>query len=290
MKLSSKLYVPAILLASLFLGACGSDDDNQDNSNTTPIENNGGEEEEKQPPTYTVTEVADEPEWRIDWHYNQDRPGWQEPSPSDFEYWTVVKVEIEDELKAMTSRDDLVGVFIDGVLCGMSSPAVSIGDDDEEDITPDLYIMKVYSKRSINDYEVVTLQYYSARLQHLFTGYGEITFNSYAETPHLMPQFTLGASKYAMNNMLKIQITTTEASGVVPAGGDRLAAFVGDECRGVCMLDGLLLSEPVWLQVLGQRPDEVVTLKYYHAATLRVFTFNQTIKLGDDLLNISLSL
>ena len=289
MKLNSKLYIPAVLLASLFLGACGSDDDNQDSTGKTPIENSGGEEE-TQPPAYTVTEVAGEPGWRIDWQYSQDRPGWQEPSPSDYEYWTVVKVEIEDELKAMTSRDDLVGVFIDGELCGMSSPAVSIGDDDEEDINPDLYIMKVYSNRAVNDFEVVTLQYYSARLQHLFTGYGEITFNSYAETPHLMPQFTLGASKYAMNNMLKIQITTTAASGVVPAEGDRLAAFVGDECRGVCMLDDLLFSDPIWLQVLGQHPDEVVTLKYYHAATRQVFTFNQTVRLSDDQLNVSLSL
>lgn len=272
------LYSSAILLASLFLGACGSDDDDAGSNR------NGND-----PLPYTVETVTGEPAWQIDWHYNQPQPDWQMPEPSDYEYWTVIIVELEYALRLTASSNDLMAVLIDDEVCGLAWPSIAIGDE-EDDEGPCEYLIKVYSNKSADYGQNVTLRYYSTRLQQVFTSDEQISFGIYDETPHLTPQFTLGAEKYTMWINFPVDITITEASGVVPAEGDRIAAFVGDECRGTCTLDDLLLSEGIFLQVLGQQPDEVVTVKYYHAATQRVFTFSNIISLANDTQHISLKL
>ena len=38
---------------------------------------------------YTVTTVAEEPRWQIDWSYNQTRPDWQEPAAERQGYWST---------------------------------------------------------------------------------------------------------------------------------------------------------------------------------------------------------
>ena len=73
------LYSTVILLASLTLGACGSDD------NDTPSNYN-----------YTVETVSQAPTWQVDWSGNEARPDWQAPNPSDFENWTVVRQDLPD--------------------------------------------------------------------------------------------------------------------------------------------------------------------------------------------------
>ena len=75
-----------ILLASLVLGACSSDDDNNVNDPKNAA--------------YTETTVTEAPAWQIDWSNNQEHPNWTEPDGSLYANWTILKVQIEDALKA----------------------------------------------------------------------------------------------------------------------------------------------------------------------------------------------
>jgi hypothetical protein len=66
---------------------------------------------------------------------------------------------------------------------------------------------------------------------------------------------------------------------IIPAEGDMVAAFVGDECRGVseCPFDGVLT-------VFLTDEDETVVLKYYDAKGKRILTFGDStdeVVLGD---------
>lgn len=284
------LYSAAVLLSGFVLGACGSDgDDATTGSGATPAAEQT-DSTAHEPLPYTVETVTGEPAWQISWQYNQPQPDWAMPEASDYEYWTVIIVQLEDVLYQTAAATDLMAVLIDGEVCGLAYPSIAIGPEEDEE-GPTEYLIKVYSNKAADDAQSITLQYYSTQLQQVFTSYEQVSFGMYDETPRLTPQFTLGAEKYPVRTTYGINLTTTDASGVVPAAGDRIAAFVADECRGTCTLDDdLLLSETLYLQVLGQQTDEVVTLKYYHAATQRVFTFTKTVRMDDDMQTISLSL
>ena len=73
------LYSIVILLTSLALTACSSDDEGNDK--------------------HHVTSLTQMPSWQVNWMSDDERPDWQEPSPSDYENWAVMLLQLEDELK-----------------------------------------------------------------------------------------------------------------------------------------------------------------------------------------------
>ncbi|MBR4533939.1 MAG: hypothetical protein IKO85_05290 [Bacteroidaceae bacterium] len=68
-----------------------------------------------------------------------------------------------------------------------------------------------------------------------------------------------------------LDVTPIAKAGIVPAAGDRVAAFVGDECRGTWVMDNGQLDAV--LTVFGRKEGEHVTLKYYDSTRSRVLTF-----------------
>ena len=78
--------VSLCLLCLLFV-ACSTDDDN----------NNDG---------YTVDEISEAPVWQVDWNNDQERPNWTDPNASAYENWTIMMVQIEDELTPFVSEND----------------------------------------------------------------------------------------------------------------------------------------------------------------------------------------
>ena len=86
-----------VLVASLVFGACSTDDDN----------NNDG---------YTVDEISEAPVWQVDWNNDQERPNWTDPNASAYENWTIMMVQIEDELAPFVSENDLMAMFINNEL------------------------------------------------------------------------------------------------------------------------------------------------------------------------------
>ena len=94
----------------------------------------------------------------------------------------------------------------------------------------------------------------------------------------LIPQFTLGSSKYPIVfdvDLISLapQLTTT----VTPEIGDIVAVFVGDECRGVQTLDARLLNTSTIMTVYARQQLESYTVKYYQHSTKQVTTFSTPI-------------
>ena len=252
----NRIKLAILLLASLTLGTCSSDDD-------------------ETPSGYTVETVSQTPTWQIDWSANDARPDWQEPSASDFDNWTVILVQLEDALKPYASKDDMMAFFVFDELRGMAKPAINVSEN-ETDAT--LYLMKAFGNEIGQETLEVTLKYYCSQLRQVFSRTDYISYNVgeiYGIDEPLVPHFTLGSSKYPVVTNLVIAAADLPAIDVPFAAGDLLAAFAGDECRGTYTLDDDLLSTLVTMPVFGKRENEAYILKYYNAASQRIYTFSK---------------
>ena len=224
---------------------------------------------------YTVTHVAEAPQWQIDWSYNQPRPDWQEPSASSYLNFSVILVTLEEELQPYASNNDMLALFVGDELRGMSGPALdmSTGETDNKH-----FLVKAYGDESGGDMIDVTLKYYNAQLRQVFSRSTTMTYDPdevLGIEEDFIPHFTLGSAKYPVVKTLDVADILASA-GITPADGDIAAAFVGDECRGVSPLPSAAVPDgsPSGITLFLREADETVILKYYDAARHRVFTFD----------------
>ena len=244
---SNILYPIAILLASLTFGACSSDDDEQKTEG------------------YTVTKVSDAPSWQIDWQSNDARPDWQNPDIRNYANWSIMKVQIEDALKPYTGTDDCMALFVADECRGVQGPAIIVGSTETNTTT---YLLKAWGNENDGDLLDVTLKYYNVRLKQVFSFPTTIINRAGQDLgvdSDFIPPFTLGSSKYPVVMTFDATALLAKAS-ITPATGDLIAAFVGDECRGVS-------SSYSALNVFGRTQGENITVKYYQAATGSIYTF-----------------
>jgi len=254
-----------VLLAGLALGACSSsDDDTNINGNGGNGTNAGG---------YTETVVTEPPLWQVDWTSNQARPDWTEPDfASIYENWTSLKVQIEDFLIPHASSDDLLAIFVNGEMRGVTGPAVVVGSNET---IPGRFMMKVWGNEKGTEKVHMSLQYYSSKLKNLFILSDDIVLNpdmTIGIDSEFIPKFSYGTEKYPYVMGLSASNIIAKA-GITPASGDYFAAFVGEECRGIgYAVSGMLLT------VYGRAEGESVTLKYYETATEKIYTFPDVAK------------
>ncbi len=274
------LFRNILMLASLtFLWACDGDDDGKTSG-------------------YSVTNVSEVPEWQIDWNNNQERPDWQEPIASDYENWAVMLFKMEETLRPYVDQNDMMALFVGDELRGLARPAINIGNGEDDDA---FFLLKAYGNDSGQTLLNVTLRYYSSRLNHIFTLSSQISYvpdEVYGVDDDLLPQFTLGAEKYPVKMSLQLSTsplavlfesknieepnakTQTATSPIVePSEGDIVAAFVGGECRGIYTLDYNLLDDSIEMMVFGSAAGESVSLKYFDADEMRVYTFTDVLKI-----------
>lgn len=254
----NKIKLTSILLLGLVLGACSSSDDDSDSQQTA----------------YTESAVTEAPAWQIDWSNNQERPNWTEPDASLYENWTILKVQLEDALKAYASDDDLMALFVNGELRALASPAVGVGGG----TATGKFLMKAYGNETSSETVSMSLQYYSHTLKHLFTLTDNITLDSDETTgidEAFVPEFTLGSSKYPVQKTVAVEPLLTKV-GLTPVGGNTVAAFVGEECRGTVSLTA---SGSTPLLIFGRHAGESLSLKYYDATQGVIYTIPDAVTL-----------
>ncbi|MDY6242241.1 MAG: hypothetical protein SPL67_09015 [Prevotella sp.] len=257
----NKIKLMFVLLASLVLGACSSSDD--DNNVNDPKN-----------AAYTETTVTEAPAWQIDWSNNQERPNWTEPDGSLYANWTILKVQIEDALKAYASDGDLMALFVNGEIRALAKPAVSVGGG----TATGKFLMKAYGNETGSETVNMSLQYYSSTLKHLFTLTDDITLDADVTTgidEAFVPKFTLGSVKYPVQKTVDVEPLLTKV-GITPVSGNMVAAFVGEECRGTVSLAS---SGSTQLLIFGRNAGESLTLKYYDATAGKLYTIPDAVKL-----------
>ena len=249
-----------LLLLAFILGACSSDDDGGSGSS------NAG---------YTETNVNEAPVWQIDWNNSQESPNWTEPDVALYENWTILKVQIEDELKPYVSEGDQMALIVNGELRGLASPAVIVGTGE---IDNGKFLMKAYGNETGEETVNMTLQYYCQQLKHLFTLTDDITLDSDETTgfdEEFIPEFTRGSAKYPVVKTVGVEGILSKA-GITPVSGNTVAAFVGEECRGTVSLS---TSGNTQLLIFGRNNGESVTLKCYDAVAGKLYTIPDAVKL-----------
>ena len=243
----------------LLFCACSSDDD--DNKGTK---------------NFTVTAVAEAPAWAVDWSYNQEKPDWQQPATINYENWNVIVVQIEDALKPYASEDDMLAIFVGDELRGLAYPAIMMGNENAE---PTCFLLKAYGNEDDGQTLNITLRYYSSNLKQVFSRNATIKYTMeevLGLSEDFIPQFTLGSAKYPVVMSLPVTNLPLTTADITPAASDIVAAFVGDECRGVQVVNG---ANTV-LTVFGREAGETATIKYYSGMSRQVTTFNNAVKIN----------
>jgi len=265
------------IIGLLVVGAWGCSSNNDDDPITPSPDNT------ETTSHYTVATVDKDPAWQVNWESNDARPDWQEPNPSNYQNWAVMILKVEDELMPFVSDDDLMAIFVDDELRGLSHPAISLGGNVDED--RGTFVLKAYGDEANQMLMTVTVCYYCSQLRQLFSRTVMMTFDIdrvYGLEEDIVMLFTRGSSKYPVVSELGLSSFSTQLSELKEvAAGDVLAAFVGDECRGICTLDDLLLSEPALMTIFRRNAEETITLKCYRPSTSQLFTFTSPISIPD---------
>lgn len=105
----------------------------------------------------------------------QDAPDWQAPNASDYENFTVMMVKIEEALKPYATSDDLLAIFVGDELRGLASPAAIVGSSNND---ASIFVLKTFGNEADGTTLDVTLKYYNAQLQKIFTHSCTIVFSS----------------------------------------------------------------------------------------------------------------
>ena len=255
----NKTKLAFVLLASLLLGACGSDGDSNNG--------NGGNV------AYTETAVSEAPVWGIDWQFNQGRPAWTKPDGSSYANWTIMMVQLEEALRPYASDEDMMAIFVNGEMRGLASPAEGTVKDGNA-----TFLMKAYGNETGTETVNISLQYFSQRLNQIFTLSDNINLNSDESTgidEDYIPPFTLGSAKYPIVKTVGVESQLTKA-GVPYSDGNISGAFVGEECRGLAKLSA---TGNTPLVIYGRSAGEWVTLKYYDAAKGILYTIPDAVRI-----------
>ncbi len=210
------------------------------------------------------------PAWAIDWTYNQERPDWQEPQAGRFENFSVMLVQIEDALWPYTNDDDMMALFVGDELRGVSGPAITLGGGGDAERPS--FLLKAYGNENDGQNIEVTLMYYSSRLKQIFARSANIVYSMDVVVgidEDFIPQFTLGSTKYPIVTALDAAPLLDEAR-ITPADGDRIAAFVDGECRGISHVSS---PQSTTINIYSRNVGESVTVDYYQAATSLIYTF-----------------
>ena len=229
---------------------------------------------------YTVTPADEVPQWQVDWSYTQERPDWQEPAAENYENWTVMLVKIEEALLPYVSADDMLAIFAGDELRGLASPSVVVSTGE---VDASQFLLKTYGNESIGDEVVITIKYYNAQLKQVFSLSETLTLDEeelVGFEEDFIPPFTLGSAKYPVTTTIPVASVLADA-GITPAEGDLVAAFVGDECRGVAQFSNLN-AQISNLTVFLREEGETVVLQYYDATGKRILSFEETVYLTGD--------
>lgn len=240
----NKIKLAFALLAGLVFGACSSDD-------------GGGNNNAK----YTETAVSVAPVWQVDWNYNHERPDWKEPTVT-YENWTILMVQIEEELQPYVTKDDMMAAFVNDELRGLApSPATNLSGKQTDKAK---FIIKAGGNEIGSETVNISLRYYCHKLKQIFTLSENMKLDADVSTgidENYIPEFTKGSAKYPVVKTVGAESHLTRV-GIPFADGNIVGAFVGDECRGLVKLT---TSGSTPLVIYGRVVGESVTLKCYDA-------------------------
>ncbi len=236
------------------LWGCSSDGDNN-SSNTT------------------FTKVSTAPTWKVDWNWHDASPDWKDSDPTQFECSMHVLVELADELAAVSTADDKMSMFIsEECRCVSYRNVTSDGK---------IFFLLHVKGKSEETSQPMQLRYYSTGAQQLFVNNNIPPFlpNNLMEEAYNITLYPSGSSsKYPLYTVLTVKCPSTIPFNT--STNDKMAVFVGDECRGV--LNNNDDENGGWKgNVYSYQAEEKAQIRYYSAEKGGIYVFNNDIKLNN---------
>ena len=261
-------YYSALIAAALtMVWGCGSSDDNKEDPDL------GGE---KTISWIKVNGSADN--WHVNWNGTDTRPTWEAPSLRGFETWMILMVTLQPELAAYSSDDDLMAVTINDEVRAVSSPAISL--DETHDV---FFILKILGNETSEARVAMTLEYYCSKLHQTFILKGSQYFVPelvYGVDEVFVPDILSGCPNYPVTMPISIKFPMAAEEAIKPKQGDLVAVLVGDECRGVKIIDSSSFLSPIQMQVYGRNEGETGIIYYYSVSENTVWNTQQKITIS----------
>jgi hypothetical protein len=254
--MKSKYFVFSFF-ALLALG-CSHDDESYADSIQLATENNDSSAGS------TKLATVSAPAWSVDLTGNEVAPTWESPTPSKFESSMFLMVKLQEELEPYSTDRDLMAIFI-GNEC-RSVPAVPQRVDNG-----DVYFVLKVRGNSIDRDVSFTLSYYCASLHQIFNLTGKESFateRTYGVDKDFEPRLLRGCKKYPVQDSLTVSLPAD--SPITATANDLVAAFIGDECRGVGTIGKAFT-------LFRTNEGEVLQLRYYSAQENAIYTMKQVV-------------
>ncbi|WP_455586609.1 hypothetical protein [Bacteroides sp.] len=165
-------------------------------------------------------------------------------------------VRIPDELQLYANTEDKLAAFIGDECCGVGKLTM----------LNDKPVYKMVIKSVDNPDAKVNFKYYSATNTYLYQTESPIDFKAESEYGTEAEPQTISIS---MSGKYPLKMTAVVAlpSKITPyyQANDKLAAFVGNDCRGIGKLITNEYGEVVFfMEIIGSNtPDQIVHFKYY---------------------------
>ena len=291
------LFKSVLALAALtFAWGCGSSSDDPDPKPDPVVPPEPKDTLAHPTPVSPWVPVVTAPTWFIDWNYTDERPDWQDPDFSKYENWMIVMVKMPEMLIPTISPDDMMAIFINGELRGLSSVATVMNSEDGSGSTESTYfIVKVYSNSTSDETEAFGVKYYSSILHHLFAvqdNYHFVPHGDLGVDEDYVPPLLQGSSKYPVLTRLlvKFVIDQTVEEPLDPYPTDYIGVFVGDQCRGFTYLGQSLFNGYVPIAVYSKEEGEPMTLRYFSVTkhAVQVFQISGTTRQGNLMTTINI--
>ena len=207
--------------------------------------------------------ASEKPKWLVNLVGNDDKPQWEAPDPLKYESSMFIMVKLEPRLVAFSTDDDIMTVLINDECRAV--PAVRQIDN----FNSYYFVLKVRGNSKDRDVSF-SLCYYCAMLHQLFILTGEGSFateRTYGVEEDFIPPMFKGNTKFPVQ--FKLSIHLPENAPFNQSKDDRVAVFVGDECRGQGEPD-----RPFY--VFCTNENETLRVCYYSAEKGGIYTLKQT--------------
>ena len=247
-------YIPFLTLLLTAVTSCTSDGEDGGNGNTA-----------------VFTAVSNAPDWQSSlleaMVSNDAKPDWKLADLSDYESFTVLVVKLDEGLVPRSNDDDVMAVFIDNECRAI--PPRNVTDDG---------IVFVFNVRgsSTEGASEYRLSYYSGGLHQIFSlsETGGYLINEYilgTDKDFVLP-LTYGTTKFSTRTACTVSIPSN--APFTPSEDDLVAAFIGNECRGVGKPGSIFT-------IYSNSSNEQVQLRYYSAEKQGVYSDPTPITLSD---------
>lgn len=236
-----------VLAASTFLWGCGSDEPG-------PV-------------------VVPEPKWELDLVENEPAPTWEAPGSGIYQFSMTAIIRLSDFLEKYADPKDEVSAFVGNECRGIAT----VQDNGKK-------LFFLYIRGNEGEAQKVTLKYYSVKNKKTYTCQDFLVFEqngTYGKVsdPAIPPFEESGKYPEMMTAVVSLPATLPFEQ----RDKDILAAFVGDECRGVGELADVEGKKVYRFEIRGKKDETApVYFMYYSMQNSGIYKATESFSFIDE--------